>query len=388
MNARRKRIRKKRVQTLLSILFLLILLGLALFLFQKPVVVLSENTRFPVGERVELMDLIREVKNGTLVNENEGFEAQSACTRTVQIKIKSRLGRIVEESFTIEFYDNTAPVISHPDQIAVMKGETTDLMANVSAKDETGEACQVTLSGEYDFNVAGEYKLTLSAADRAGNSAVSTMTLTVRALPYDDNGKLVDGVYTTRNGFELIVKDGIATIDGHIIANKSYSLPKTYTSSWMSPETTAAYNKMNAEAKKAGITLKVDNAYRSWYDQDYIFRGYAARDGVEEAETYSARPGHSEHQTGLAMDLITSSTYLASLPENAKKFQWLNENAHRFGFILRYPEGKTEETGYIYEAWHFRYVGEDLARTLYNNGDWITMEAYYGITSSYLGYTK
>jgi len=88
------------------------------------------------------------------------------------------------------------------------------------------------------------------------------------------------------------------------------------------------------------------------------------------------------------MDLITSSTSGAQNPTTAKILAWANENAYKFGFILRYPEGKTDETGYIYESWHFRYVGVDLASKLYNNGNWITMESYFGFDSSYRGYTR
>ena len=181
----------------------------------------------------------------------------------------------------------------------------------------------------------------------------------------------------------------MARVEGHVIANKSFALPKTYTSAWMTAETSAAYNQMKNAAQADGITLSVKSAYRSWNDQNWIFNDYVRRDGVEKAETYSARPGHSEHQTGMGLDLVTSDSIEAR--ENAAvkaALDWLNQNAYKYGFILRYPEGKTGETGYIYEPWHYRYVGQALASTLYNNGDWITIEAYFGIDSVYRGYDK
>ena len=86
------------------------------------------------------------------------------------------------------------------------------------------------------------------------------------------------------------------------------------------------------------------------------------------------------------MDLVASGTQEAKQPRQAAALAWLNENAYKYGFILRYPENKTHETGYIFESWHYRYVGEELASILYNNGDWITMEDYFGIDSVYRGY--
>ena len=102
-------------------------------------------------------------------------------------------------------------------------------------------------------------------------------------------------------------------------------------------------------------------------------------DGKALADTYSARPGHSEHQSGLAIDINMADSAFDSSPEA----KWLNDNAYKYGFILRYPKGKDNITGYMYESWHFRYVGTELANKLYNDGNWITLEEYFGIDSKY-----
>ena len=91
------------------------------------------------------------------------------------------------------------------------------------------------------------------------------------------------------------------------------------------------------------------------------------------ADRYSARPGFSDHQTGLTVDILTSSSNFATF-ENTAEAKWLAENAARFGFILRYPDGKEEITGYTYEAWHFRYVG-DIAEAVKASG--LTYDEYY-----------
>ena len=101
------------------------------------------------------------------------------------------------------------------------------------------------------------------------------------------------------------------------------------------------------------------------------------RDGQSEADTYSARPGHSEHQTGLALDI----NYADSWFDNTAEARWIAENCADYGFILRYPKGKEDKTGYMYESWHVRYVGKELARKVTDSG--LCLEEYLGIDSYY-----
>ena len=106
---------------------------------------------------------------------------------------------------------------------------------------------------------------------------------------------------------------------------------------------------------------------------------YVNRQGKQAADTFSARAGHSEHQTGLAFDLNNASDSFIG----TKEAIWVNSNCYKYGFIIRYPKGKENITGYKYESWHLRYVGVDLATKLYNNGNWITLEEHFNLTSSY-----
>ena len=110
-----------------------------------------------------------------------------------------------------------------------------------------------------------------------------------------------------------------------------------------------------------------------------LYNNYVMLDGKEAADTYSARPGHSEHQSGLAFDLNTIDDSFTYTNEG----KWVNANCYRYGFIILYPKGKDNITGYMHESWHLRYVGVDLATKLYNEGNWITIEEYFGISSSY-----
>ena len=132
-----------------------------------------------------------------------------------------------------------------------------------------------------------------------------------------------------------------------------------------------SFKKMSDAAKKEGLKIYNVSGYRSYDTQEYLYNNYVSRDGKEKADTYSARAGTSEHQTGLATDINSVSSKF----ENTKEFKWLKDNAHKYGFILRYPKGKEHITGYMYEPWHYRYVGKDVAKIIYEND--FTYEEYY-----------
>lgn len=138
-----------------------------------------------------------------------------------------------------------------------------------------------------------------------------------------------------------------------------------------------ALEQLFAGAKQDGVYLAGVSAYRSEQTQTSLFNNYVARDGEEKARTYSAVPGHSEHQTGLAIDVSGSDGKCAaeSCFAGTKEAGWLAAHAAEYGFIIRYPEGKQGITGYMYEPWHIRYVGQDIAKEIAAKG--ITLEEYY-----------
>ena len=137
-----------------------------------------------------------------------------------------------------------------------------------------------------------------------------------------------------------------------------------------------AIEELIAGAKQDGFDIVMRTGYRSYDYQDYLFNSYAASYGEEEANTYSARPGQSEHQTGWCCDMGRIGYGLTSFDGSAEA-EWVAENCWKYGFILRYPANKTDITGYIYESWHIRYVGKDAAQYIYENG--LTLEEYLGI---------
>lgn len=185
------------------------------------------------------------------------------------------------------------------------------------------------------------------------------------------------------------------TDDWLILVNKTHPLSKEYAPSdmvrikycvgnhaesmrYMRAVAAEHFHSMVEAAAEVGYEIGIRTAYRSYEQQYNIFYSYVAQDGEEAANKYSARPGQSEHQTGLCADVTSPSVDYRMTTEygQAPEGIWLAENAHLYGFIIRYPLGKEAITGYQYEPWHVRYVGEAAAAEIYGRGG--TLEEYLG----------
>lgn len=181
----------------------------------------------------------------------------------------------------------------------------------------------------------------------------------------------------SENGYPIYNIDGCTYVDGVLIANKTYSLPENYNPGELRKECVDAFNAMKNDAAALGLSIYVSSGFRSYSSQKSIYNRYVSRDGKASADTYSARPGHSEHQTGLSIDLNTITQAFGRTREG----KWVAAHCHEYGFIIRYPQGKSDITGYCYEPWHLRYVGTEAATKIAQSG--LCLEEYYGITSCY-----
>lgn len=171
-----------------------------------------------------------------------------------------------------------------------------------------------------------------------------------------------------------------------VVVNKKHRLPSSYAPSLQAvaggnlrPEAANALQKLLNDAQNAGNPMIIVSSYRSYSTQVSTYQYWVDTQGKAEADRSSARPGHSEHQAGLAVDLGNpdgSCRLLACFGSGAAG-KWLASNAHKYGFIIRYPDGKEALTGYIYEPWHARYVGVSEATAIKNSGK--TMDQYYGV---------
>lgn len=176
---------------------------------------------------------------------------------------------------------------------------------------------------------------------------------------------------------DVPVADGVTYIDGILIANKTYALPASYNPGGLTGECSAAFQQLVNGAAADNINIYLSSGFRSYDYQAQIYNNYVAMDGQANADTYSARPGHSEHQTGLAIDCNIIDDSFTGTPEAI----WLENHCHEYGFIIRYPKGKEGVTGYKYEPWHIRYIGVENAKAVHNSG--LCLEEYLGITSQY-----
>ncbi len=204
---------------------------------------------------------------------------------------------------------------------------------------------------------------------------------------------------------QVVETDGIKVIQNYenvlALVNKSYYLPDFYKpndlvranveysfgdeqveKALLRREAASALEEMFQAAKEEGIELFAVSGYRSYERQQAVFAAEVATVGQEAAEEAVAFPGSSEHQTGLAMDISSLSVGLNLTQdyEHTAEGQWLAENAHQFGFILRYPKGKEAITGYKFEPWHYRYVGKEYADEIYEKN--VTLEEFFEIVKS------
>ena len=164
-------------------------------------------------------------------------------------------------------------------------------------------------------------------------------------------------------------------VDGVLIVNKKHGLPSSYNPG-VHAIAQRSVNTMIADAKKQGVSLNAFSAYRSYSYQAQLYSNYTKKYGKTKADRFSARPGYSEHQTGLAFDFggKDRSHWLEESFASTKEGKWLYANAHKYGFILRYHKGKEKITGYMYEPWHYRYVGSDVSSKVKVSGK--TLEEY------------
>ena len=229
------------------------------------------------------------------------------------------------------------------------------------------------------YKKIGEVKAdTLKFSDKNFEGERKTYYYKIKAISKSDGKKeriysniIKKTVYKRKS-----IVNGITYIDGILIANKTYKLPASYNPG-TNPTAYNAFKKMQSDAYKDGISLYIASGFRSYSYQQSLYNSYVARDGQALADTYSARAGYSEHQTGLAFDINNPSSSF----DNTREAKWLAQNCAKYGFIIRYQKSKEQITGYKYESWHIRYLGNKLAKKVTKSGK--CLEEYLGITSKY-----
>lgn len=199
-----------------------------------------------------------------------------------------------------------------------------------------------------------------------------TVTLTATDTARNISGKILVHVINSAEDVDFV-----PMVNNTPVVNKTYPLPSDYAPGGLTAETDAAFKKLVDGAAADGINIFLVSGYRSYTKQQNTYLGWCNTYGQKEADRISARPGFSEHQLGMAIDVNSLEESFADTAEG----KWLAANCWEYGFIIRYPKGKEHLTGYAYEPWHIRYVGKDLAKKVTDSG--LCLEEYFGIDSVY-----
>ena len=230
--------------------------------------------------------------------------------------------------------------------------------------------------------LSGLLALTLTACSQEKPATSETQTSTEQTSKQEETESIKQDEVTSNSEeskqkkAEVVNKGDYYSIQGKydeiVIANKHYPLSKDYNPG-ENPTAKAELLKLIAAMQEAGFPISDHySGFRSYETQTQLYQEYVNNDGKAEADRYSARPGYSEHQTGLAFDLIGTD---GDLVTEEKAAQWLLDHAADYGFVVRYLKGKEKETGYMAEEWHLRYVGKE-AKEIAASG--LSLEEYYG----------
>lgn len=344
--------KKKTNLKLISIIItiILILIVLIIFIFFNPLIkikLIGKDETIEVFTKykdkgVKIEGTKNKVKITNQVNTNK------LGTYTITYKITHlKTTKIIKRK--IKVVDTTKPEITlQGNEVTIYQNDTYNEPGYTATdnydKDITSK---VKVTNNIDNTKAGTYEVTYSVSDSSKNKTEIKRKVNVIEKPK------TQGTY----------------IKGILIVNKKYSLPANYNPG-VDQTASTALKQLQQAASTAGHNIPLISGFRSYSRQQTLYNNYVARDGQALADTYSARPGQSEHQTGLAFDVGKLDDNYGSTPAGI----WLKENCHKYGFILRYPKGKESITGYQYEPWHIRYVGVEHATKIMNQN--ITLEEY------------
>lgn len=346
---KKRRLNKRKIFSL--ILTIGIVFGL-IFLDRQSMIEFQDETVIEYGTKIDAADLIAKCQGKLIaVPELDSLKlGKQDLVYTVQ-------GRFFKRKYhqRIEVVDRKKPIIQLKEAVFELKtGREWDVSANIiRVYDEVDGDLPYQTEGIVDNKKIGEYPIKVYTSDKNGNESSAEFLVKV-----------------TAHEFEVI--DGVTYIDGILLVNKEYSLPREY--GGLKEDAWQALTRLRNDAQNCGYDLPILSGYRSYDYQAELFEYWVSVDGLEEAERSSARAGHSEHQSGYTFDIgVLNEEFGAS-----SAGRWLAENCQNYGFIIRYPQGKEEITGYIYEPWHIRYVGKEAAVYIMAHG--ICLEEYLGLS--------
>ena len=336
--------------------------------------------RLPENSTIKMID-VEMISNPDIINLYEDGVIEGVETGTMEFYLKAE-NDTVKNKITVVVKAIVEDLQLQKYKIDLTEGESSQIHAKILPEEVEDKRLK------YESNNPEIVTVDEAGKIKALKIGKATITITTIAEPIQKKEVVVNvkqkKVYvntqnSTNNQNNTNTQNSTNTqvltnkyIKGVLVVNKTYTLPSNYNPG-VNQEALQSFNNMKYQASLEGISLKIVSGYRSYKTQEAIFARNANLYGEEVANTFSARAGQSEHQTGLAFD-INSTREDFKYTAEAK---WLANNCHKYGFIIRYPEGKQGKTGYIYEPWHIRYLGVQTATEIKNLG--VCLEEYLGI---------
>ena len=376
---------KNRKTVIIVACIVVVIIAVALGLFISQSKVKEDSFTFEYGKKVE-------IDNSAIFGDNsdkvKDIEVDYSSLKMVKDKDYPEVGEY-ELPFTyrtmikhsdklkVVVKDTTKPKFtSFSEKIEVAKGNKDfDFKSYFKASDLSNCTLDIDTK-DVKFDKEGDYTAEVTATDAYNNKESKKFTVVVKAeekaaIASVDNEQKVSG--TSQSSSNSSVKPYYK--NGILIVNKKHPVPPGF-GGGVNQTALAAVNRMISDMKAEGLSVdSTTSNYRSYSYQSTLYQNYVSAYGKASADTFSARPGYSEHQTGLAFDLREPGG--GSLLTNSKATSWVAKNAHKYGLIVRYQSRKEWITGYQAEPWHVRYVG-DIATSVYNSG--LSLEEYLGVS--------
>lgn len=368
MKKRKRKINKKRI--LVLILFLLIILSVGIYLIVPK--------RY--GYQKDVINVFKEDNFYEKIKETKKY------SKTLETAV-------IENNYKKEYFDEYLD-INYVEEDNFINNINKLLDLGYKNKDintfyeKVPKSIDVITSNEYDKNIINYISLNYFKEenldryikyDFIDTNSVYDTTILKEKYNYEDTVTFVNA-YLDKDYYSNDIplsKDEASKLD--VIVNKYYKLDKDYEpedltvinskfasgTQKLRKEAAGKFEEMASDMLKENLKIYAGSTYRSYSYQEGLYNRYVKKDGFKEAETYSARAGYSEHQLGLAVDIVNGKwNYLS---EGDKEYTWLVNNSYKYGFILRYPHESEYITGYVFEDWHFRYLGIDLATKVHES---------------------
>ena len=368
MKKRKRKINKKRI--LVLILFLLIILSIGIYLIVPK--------RY--GYQKDVINVFKEDNYYEKIKETKKY------SKTLETAV-------IENNYKKEYFDEYLD-INYVEEENFINNINKLLDLGYKNKDintfyeKVPKSIDVITSNKYDKNIINYISLDYFKEenldryikyDFIDTKSVYDTTILKEKYNYEDTVTFVNA-YLDKDYYSNDIplsKDKASKLD--VIVNKYYKLDKDYEpedltvinskfasgTQKLRKEAAGKFEEMASDMLKENLKIYAGSTYRSYSYQEGLYNRYVKKDGFKEAETYSARAGYSEHQLGLAVDIVNGKwNYLS---EGDKEYTWLVNNSYKYGFILRYPHESEYITGYVFEDWHFRYLGIDLATKVHES---------------------